>query len=222
MDRAAQREPRGRFRRRVPGSRRHAASAAVLVLVLGACTQGEPSAGPTEPAGVSQERATDRLAESQAAEDAETHPRPVRVEVPAIGVDAELVDLGLNPDGSMEVPDFGLGGWYAEGPKPGAPGPAVVAAHYDSAEGGPDVFHRLQELAPGDEVHVHRVDGSTATFTIERPEQHPKEELPGERIWKQSEEPLLRLVTCGGVFDQDSGSYEDNVIAYATHAQTAE
>lgn len=144
-------------------------------------------------------------------------PLPVSVEIPAIGVDAELVGLGLNDDGSMELPDFGLAGWYVKGPPPGAAGPAVIAAHVDSTD-GPDVFYELRSLQPGDEIHVDREDGSTASFVVEDVEQHPKDELPGDRIWAASSQPRLTLITCGGAFDRTIGHYTDNVIAYAAAA----
>lgn len=146
-------------------------------------------------------------------------PLPVSVEIPAIGVDAELVGLGLNDDGSMEVPDFGLAGWYTEGPPPGVAGPAVIAAHVDSTD-GPDVFYELGALEPGDEILVHREDGSTASFVVEDLAQHAKDDLPGDRIWAASSEPRLTLITCGGSFDRSAGHYTDNVIVYATYSST--
>jgi len=144
-------------------------------------------------------------------------PLPVSVEIPAIGVHAELVGLALNDDGSMEVPGFGLAGWYVKGPPPGANGPAVIAAHLDSTS-GPDVFYELATLQPGDEIHVHREDGTTASFAVEDVAQHPKDELPGDRIWAASSQPRLTLITCGGAFDRASGHYTDNVIVYASAA----
>jgi sortase (surface protein transpeptidase) len=139
------------------------------------------------------------------------------VEIPTITTRADLVPLGLNPDGSMEVPDFGLAGYYAEGPTPGDPGPAVIAAHVDSYQ-GPDVFFELRSLRPGDEILVHHADSSTSTFIVESTEQTPKDELPGDRIWNDTDEPVLRLVTCGGSFDRSTGHYRDNVIVYASQA----
>ena len=142
---------------------------------------------------------------------------PAEITIPAIDVKATLVPLGLNADGSMEVPEFGLAGWYRNGPKPGEPGPAVVAAHVDS-RAGPDVFARLHELRPGDEIVIRRDDGSTDTWVTRSSEQAPKDELPTERIWNATDEPVLRLVTCGGNFDQATGHYVDNVIVYADPA----
>ncbi|HEX6256972.1 MAG TPA: class F sortase [Euzebyales bacterium] len=140
--------------------------------------------------------------------------RPVRVQIPSIGVDAELIGVGLNGDGSMQVPDFGLAGWYNVGPRPGEPGPAVIVAHVDSYE-GPDVFFRLRELTRGDEIRVRHRDGTSSRFVVRSSEQQLKEELPVDRIWNDTRQPVLRLVTCGGDFDYEERHYRSNVIVYA-------
>lgn len=140
---------------------------------------------------------------------------PVRVEVPAIGVDANLIEVGLKADGAMQVPDFGLAGWYTKGPAPGAPGPSVIAAHVDSYQ-GPDVFFRLRELEPGDEIHVHGANGDTATWEMYASQLTDKDELPADRIWSDTDQPALRLITCGGDFDRTARSYTSNVIVYAS------
>ncbi len=139
---------------------------------------------------------------------------PLRVTIPAIGVDAALVPVGLREDGAMQTPTFGLAGWYSPGPRPGEAGPAVVVAHVDSKANGPDVFHRLRELAPGDRVLVHYRE-TTTTFSVTGKEQTAKTALPTGRIWNGATAPVLRLITCGGAFDRTARSYLDNVIVYA-------
>jgi hypothetical protein len=138
---------------------------------------------------------------------------PARLRIPAIAVDVGLLRLGLAADGAMELPPFGGAGWYVEGPRPGHPGPAVIVAHVDSRE-GPDVFFRLRELAGGEEVVVTYGSGDRAVFVVDHREQTPKDELPVHRIWPVSAEVRLTLVTCGGRFDREARSYEDNVIVY--------
>lgn len=140
--------------------------------------------------------------------------RPVRVQIPAVDVDAKLQPIGLLDTGAMEVPDFGLAGWYRLGPRPGESGPAVIVAHVDSYE-GPDVFFRLRELAPGDEIKVRHRDGTSTRFIVQSREQQLKQQLPVERIWNKTREPVLRLVTCGGEFDKVERHYRSNVIVYA-------
>ncbi len=86
--------------------------------------------------------------------------RPDRLVVAAIGVDTELVDLGLEPDGTLEVPPGAFpAGWYSGSPVPGERGPAILAGHVDWG-GEPGVFLRLHELVPGDTIDTIRSDGS--------------------------------------------------------------
>jgi hypothetical protein len=90
----------------------------------------------------------------------------------------------------------------------------VLVAHVDWA-GQPGVFSGLDTLAPGDEVSVTRDDGSVATFAIERVATYPKSAFPTDEVYGDLDHPALRLITCGGVFDEDSGNYADDVVAYA-------
>jgi sortase (surface protein transpeptidase) len=141
--------------------------------------------------------------------------RPEAVAIPAIGVSAPLVRLGLRPDRRMEVPeDYSVAGWYTGGPRPGERGPAVIAGHVDSRR-GPAVFYRLGELRRGDLVVVSYPGRAKARFRVERTERHPKRAFPTSRVYGDTAGPALRLVTCGGSFDQASGHYRDNVIVFA-------
>jgi|tagenome__1003787_1003787.scaffolds.fasta_scaffold20939398_4 sortase (surface protein transpeptidase) len=139
---------------------------------------------------------------------------PERVAIPSIGVDADVVPVGLEPDGAVQTPDFGLAGWYEPGPRPGDRGPAVLLAHVDSKASGPDVFYRLHELRPGARISV-RYHDATVTFSVTKTEQVNKSALPTGHIWGATKRPVLRLITCGGKFDQAAHSYLDNVIVYA-------
>jgi hypothetical protein len=122
---------------------------------------------------------------------------PVRVEIPAIGVSSPLVPLGLNRDGTMQVPgDFQVAGWFTGGPQPGQLGPAVIAGHVDSRT-GPAVFHRLRDLRPGDQIRVVRAD------------------RPDGAVYGATTAPALRLITCAGPFDRARHSYRDNLVVSA-------
>lgn len=143
--------------------------------------------------------------------------RPVSMTIPAIDARSpQVVELGLHPDRSMEVPqDFDLAGWYVHGPAPGELGPAVLAGHVDSAAGGPAVFFRLGALQPGAEVLVEREDGRTAVFAVERVARYPKDAFPTQEVYGDTDHAALRLITCGGAFDSSTGHYVDNVVAFA-------
>jgi hypothetical protein len=140
---------------------------------------------------------------------------PVRVRVPAIGVDAAVTATGTDGSGALVVPaDPAVAGWYAGGPVPGARGPAVLAGHVDWA-GRPTVFARLDRLAPGDEVLVDRADGTTARFVVTTVERYAKDAFPTAAVYGATPGAELRLITCGGDFDRAAGSYADNVVVTA-------
>jgi sortase (surface protein transpeptidase) len=143
--------------------------------------------------------------------------RPVSIAIPAAGVEARVVPVGLRPDRTMEVPAVDLAGWYEVGPRPGEAGPAVIVGHVDSRS-GPAVFFRLGELRRGDRIVVGQAGGVARSFVVSRVERSAKEALPVERIWNRTRQPVLRLITCGGSFDRSSGHYRDNVIVYAQQA----
>jgi LPXTG-site transpeptidase (sortase) family protein len=141
--------------------------------------------------------------------------RPTSIEIPAVGIAGPVVPLGLNDDGTLEVPDdFGATGWYERGPEPGEAGPAVITGHVDSTT-GPAVFYRLRELQSGDEIAVHRADHTTVRFVVERIEEWPKASFPTDRVYGRTRGSVLRLVTCSGEFDESIGHYVDNTIVYA-------
>lgn len=143
---------------------------------------------------------------------------PVRVTVPAIGVDSELAQVGLNPDGTLEVPqpgpDYDKAAWFHGSPVPGATGPAVILGHVTGIE-GPSVFFRLGELSVGDAIEVTRQDGSTASFVVDSVQSFPKNAFPTDLVYGDTAGPELRLITCGGEWDRSAGSHVDNTVVFA-------
>lgn len=142
---------------------------------------------------------------------------PLRVRIPGIEVDAPIIDLGLNPDGTLEVPsDFDDTGWYTGRSVPGELGPSVVVGHVDSTR-GPAVFFRLRDLEVGDRIQIDRSDGLVAWFEVTETVLVDKDEFPTDDVYNATETPELRLITCGGGFDRSARSYLGNLIVYAEH-----
>ncbi|MBA9001779.1 sortase domain-containing protein [Thermomonospora cellulosilytica] len=129
--------------------------------------------------------------------------RPVRLEIPRLGVRTGLLTLGRGADGSPRTPPVSRpdrAGWYRYGAAPGSAGSAVIAGHADSAA-GPAVFARLGELRPGDEVVVLRRDGREAVFAVERVERVSGDRFPVRRVYGKVSYPGIRLVAHGGAGD---------------------
>ncbi|MFK5689630.1 class F sortase [Ornithinimicrobium sp. LYQ92] len=140
---------------------------------------------------------------------------PQRLVVEDIGVDESLIDLGIAPDGAMEVPvDAADAGWFTPGGRPGGNGPTVIAGHVDSPTGG-GVFARLTELEPGDRIQVMGADGEQLEYAVTEVGDHAKDTFPTERVFGATGRDTLRLITCTGLWDEGALSYVDNRVVYA-------
>ena len=142
---------------------------------------------------------------------------PVTIGIPAIHVTADITTLGLNRDGTVEVPENpDEAGWYRKGPKPGEPGSAVILGHVDSKV-GPAVFYRLKNLDSGDRITVALDRGMMAHFEVTRVAHYANEDFPRQKVYAaKPDRPALNLVTCGGKYDPEAGGYQSNVVAYTT------
>ncbi|MFG6503393.1 class F sortase [Microbacterium sp. P05] len=199
-------------------------SASIAALLVGAAMLAGCSAPPTETASVlpsspasASPTATSppSLAPQPAVTPLERGLAPVSVSIERIGLTEPLIDLGLTPEGRMEVPaDYADVGWYTPGGRPGGHGPLVIAAHVDSPT-GPAVFIRLSELAPGDHVEVTDTAGTVHRYRVSEVADYPKAQFPTARVFGAVLSDELRLITCGGVFDTVAGSYEDNRVVFA-------
>ena len=191
------------------------ASAAALIWVPGQLSDAGPALAAAPSAAVTPSVPVTRARPAEQADtDAEAAP-PRRVTIDRIGVDSTLIGLRVQRNGELEVPaDYGVAGWHRAGTAPGDRGPAVLVGHVDSFE-GPAVFYRLRELQPGDRATVTRTDGSVVTFEVYGVERYAKKDFPTDAVYGATDGPELRLVTCGGAFDEKTRSYQDNVVAYA-------
>jgi LPXTG-site transpeptidase (sortase) family protein len=142
-------------------------------------------------------------------------PDPVRIRIPAIGVSAPIIPVGLNADRTLQVPDsFSAAGWFTRGPEPGEPGPAVIVGHVDSVN-GPGVFYHLRALENGDVIKVVLKNGWTVRYLVSSHVAAPKNDFPTRLVYGRTEKPTVRLITCDGQFDAATGHYVDNYIVFA-------
>jgi sortase (surface protein transpeptidase) len=145
---------------------------------------------------------------------------PVRIRIPAIGMSAPLSTLGLNRDGTVQVPtNFQEAGWFRLGPSPGQMGSAVILGHVDSSR-GPAAFYRLSSLRAGDKVDVSLAGGVVAHFLVKTMATYKKSSFPAQQVYGSHGYSGLQLVTCGGQFDSQTGHYLSNVVAYTSLVST--
>jgi hypothetical protein len=202
---------------------------AVLVLVAAGClTVGLRGhrvvlAGPVSPRVTLPPPVADRAASGQPVAVPAARPKPVlavarstpvALHIPAIGVNVPLSGLGLNANGTVQVPtDFQQPGWYRLGPSPGQVGSAVILGHVDSYL-GPAVFFDLRDLRAGDRVSVDLADGTVVHFQVLAVAMYLKAKFPSLKVYASHGYSALQLVTCGGAFDYQTRHYLSNIVVY--------
>ncbi|MFF3173348.1 class F sortase [Streptomyces sp. NPDC057900] len=142
---------------------------------------------------------------------------PTRLRIPAIAVDAPFTPLSIGSSGRLDAPppnDKNLAGWFKDGVTPGERGAAIVAGHVDTTT-GPAIFLQLRFLQAGSTVDITRADGTVATFKVDTVETFSKAKFPDKRVYADTPDAQLRLITCGGNYNRTVKDYEDNVVVFA-------
>ena len=193
--------------------------AAVVVAMVAGCsgpgTNPPAAAGAAPSAPASSSSAPDKAGQASPVPMPES--APVSLFIPAVETESILIDLGLNPDGTVEVPSTEPGapaGWYTGSPTPGELGPSIILGHVNATDGGPGVFAGLRELSADDLIEVARADGSTAVFRFTEGQQYSKNNFPTDRVYGNVPGAELRLITCDG-YNPDTGTFDDNYVVYA-------
>lgn len=198
----------------------------------GAQQQGQGQDNASEQSGADEK--DDGTKKQESSEQSESEPKPgiealpesepVAVRIPSIDVESQLHGLGLNDDGSLQVPSgerYDQAAWYTGAPTPGEVGPAVIEGHVTSQGSTPSVFFDLGALTSGDKVEVDREDGTTAVFEVYDAESFPKDEFPKVGVYGNTDQPELRLITCGGVYDAEQRRHLDNIVVFARMVETS-
>lgn len=176
-----------------------------------------PSAPATTPADAPTDAPAEAAEDPAPATPALGRANPTRLRIPQIGVDAPFTELTLDPEGQLTAPppdDDNLVGWYRDGVSPGEPGSSVVAGHVDTTT-GPAVFLMLSQMQPDQQIEVERADGTVAVFSVDSVEAFPKNAFPDDKVYGQTPDAQLRLITCGGAYDKGQKDYQDNVVVFA-------
>ena len=125
---------------------------------------------------------------------------PVRLVIPAAGVDATVEARGLDSQRNLDTPrDFRDVAWYDVGPRPGQPGNAIINGHVNWWTGDA-VFSYLNRLRLGDEIRVVRADGATVTFHATG-KQVVDAGTRAAALFAPSTTATLTLITCSGVWN---------------------
>lgn len=182
----------------------------------------EDTTGPTAPPEPAAVQRTVPLVPTEArrpavAPDASEAAFPVALRISAVDIAVDVVPVGVDQEGQMEIPDSGFDvGWYRYGAVPGQEeGSAVLASHVDTLAEGKGVLARLPDLRAGDVVAVTLDDGTVVDYQVTGRRTVPKAELDAQALFDRSGPARLQLVTCGGPWQPERSSYRDNVIVTA-------
>lgn len=142
------------------------------------------------------------------------------LQIPSLKVNARVVPVSVGQDGALGIPSDGSEvGWWAQGPAPGAPlGTAVIAGHV-ATQNGPGALFRLRTVRIGAHFTVSE-KSRKVTFRVAAIRRYSKAALPWKQIFDQHIHGRLVVITCGGLFDPQTGHYLDNVVVYATPVAT--
>ena len=211
----------GRPRVRVVAVLAGLALVATGTVAVGAALHGQsppprpPSAAGEGPIGVGTERRDRPVRPADSVDPGLPFSRPLRLSIPSIDLVTRLEYLELDDEGVMEVPvDPSWAGWFSPSPAPGVPGASVIAGHV-TWDREPAVFFELGRLQRGDTIKVERADGTVATFVVQRTGTFPKTGFPTRAVYRHIDYPGLRLITCGGRYDYQTGNYDSNLIIWA-------
>ncbi len=140
---------------------------------------------------------------------------PVGVAIDKLGVDADIVGLGAESDGTLQSPPNGdLVGWYIQSARPGAVGNVVMSGHVDW-EKRLAVFWRLNELKKGDRITVVAQGGERHSYQVEWVKSYDAATAPLMEILGGTSERWLTLITCGGTFNPITRDYAQRLVVRA-------
>jgi len=145
--------------------------------------------------------------------------RPLRLIIPAIGVNASVEPVEILPNGNLGTPTHSPWenvGWYDLGTSPGERGSAVIDGHLDRPGGIPAVFWNLRSLYPGDDVLVLNAKGKTLDFRVIEVAFYTPEQAPVTDIFGEMGGSYLNLITCAGDWIPSEHQTALRLVVYTT------
>lgn len=141
---------------------------------------------------------------------------PVRINIPSIGLDAAIEQLGKTTDGAMAVPTKPLdASWYRLGPRPGEVGSATIAGHVDWVNGGIAVFGKLHEIRQGDIIRVKDDNGVAISFVVREIRIYDATADATDIFSSTDGKIRLNIITCYGVWDKTTNDYSQRLVVFA-------
>ena len=198
-------------------------AALVLMLLLGACDSAAASRAAPDMKQASPDITSTPVIHTTQAVSRAVHlippVLPVRLVIPAIGINALVESVGFRSDGDLATPPqhpWDDAGWYDLGPLPGERGSAVIDGHLDRPGGYPAVFWNLRDIQTGDDVMVTDTAGKTLHFHVTRIAYYTPVQAPIQDIFGNLGGTYLNLITCAGDWIPNQHQTTLRLVVYAT------
>ncbi len=152
-------------------------------------------------------------------------PKPIRIDISRVGVDAPIIELNVEPGtNTPAVPNSGdQVAWYDFSSTPGS-GNSVFAGHVDwqTANGQPipGAFYRIRELHIGDEITVTLEDNSVLKYRVTGNVAVQYNDPDVVKAMGPVSKDVVTLITCGGTWEknpaeENGGNYTHRIVVRA-------
>lgn len=155
---------------------------------------------------------TDRPSEKEVKEYIVPPDMPRKINLESIQKSGFIQPVGIDQYGNIAVPSNVLmAGWYVNSVKPGNEGLSIITGHRDGVM-KKGVFRYLENLKEGDIFEIEYGDGTVKTFRAVDIRIESIEDTYNIMYEKrESIENQLNLVTCTGIFDRETQTYNKRV-----------
>ena len=193
--------------------------ALVVMLLLCACSNTVAETPELHPEQANSSSALTPTVLATATHPVSTTANPIRLVIPAVGINAFVEMVGVRADGELATParsPWDDVGWYDLGPHPGERGSAVIDGHLDRPGGYPAVFWRLRDIQVGNDVQVTNTAGKTLHFRVTRIAYYSPDQAPLQDIFGNLGGTYLNLITCAGDWIPNQHQTTLRLVVYTT------
>jgi sortase (surface protein transpeptidase) len=142
---------------------------------------------------------------------------PRYLKIPQLGIDARVLQTGINSSGAIGTPDNVFDtAWYSGSAKPGQPGAMLIDGHV-SGWTTHGVFYNLNKLAAGDLISIVRGDNSVINYHVVKTQAYPASRVNMAAALSPitTGKPGLNLITCAGQVEKGTSQYSQRIVVFA-------
>ena len=140
----------------------------------------------------------------------------MRLQIPALALNAVVERVGLTTTGAMDTPNNPADvAWFDQGVLPGSIGSAVIDGHLDWKNGETAVFAHLANMQPGDTIFITDTEGMSTIFEVSKLQTYGQYENTMNIFSSSDGKSHLNLITCEGAWNNASQSYSDRLVVFA-------